>query len=117
MKILILTTHFNTGGITSYVLTLSEALVGAGHQVWVASSGGDAVARLQAAGVRHAAINIRTKSEIHPQVGILSMPKPGSPRSWGVLSAVLLLFPWSAPVMVSFGRDGLGRLSLAGDRR
>ena len=64
MKILFLTTHFNTGGITSYILTLGEALVKSGHEVWVASSGGNCVPRLEAAGMRHVRINIRTKSEV-----------------------------------------------------
>jgi glycosyltransferase involved in cell wall biosynthesis len=63
MKILFLTTHFNTGGITSYILTLGEGLARSGHQVWVASSGGDAVSRLEAAGITHVTVNIRTKSE------------------------------------------------------
>ncbi len=68
MKILFLTTHFNTGGITSYVLTLGEVLVKAGHQVWVASSGGDRVPQLEAAGIKHVTVNIRTKSEAHPKL-------------------------------------------------
>ena len=61
MKILFLTTHFNTGGITSYILTLGGALVKSGHEVWVASSGGENVVRLEAAGMRHVRIDIRTK--------------------------------------------------------
>ena len=64
MNILFLTTHFNTGGITSYILTLGEALVKSGHKVWVASSGGNCVPRLESAGIRHVRINIRTKSEV-----------------------------------------------------
>jgi len=68
MNILFLTTHFHTGGITSYILTLGEALVKSGHKVWVASSGGNCVPRLEAAGIRHVLINIRTKSEVHPKV-------------------------------------------------
>ena len=63
MKILFITTHFNTGGITSYVLTLSGSLVRSGHEVWVASSGGNAVSSLESAGAKHITINIRTKSE------------------------------------------------------
>jgi glycosyltransferase involved in cell wall biosynthesis len=74
MKILFLTTHFNTGGITSYILTLGEALVKSGHQVWVASSGGNCTARLEAAGIRHVTINIRTKSEVHPRVVLSFSP-------------------------------------------
>jgi glycosyltransferase involved in cell wall biosynthesis len=68
MNILFLTTHFNTGGITSYILTLGQALVKSGHQVWVASSGGKDVALLEAAGMRHVQINIRTKSEVSPKL-------------------------------------------------
>ena len=74
MNILFLTTHFNTGGITSYILTLGEALVKSGHKVWVASSGGKDVARLELAGMRHVQINIRTKSEISPKLGLSFVP-------------------------------------------
>ena len=68
MKILLLTTHVNTGGITSYILTLGDALVKSGHQVIVVSSGGDCESRLQAMGIRHLNLNIRTKSELHPKL-------------------------------------------------
>ncbi len=68
MKILFLTTHFNTGGITSYILTLAEALVAGGHEVWVASSGGNDVPRLESIGAHHVLVNIRTKSELHPKL-------------------------------------------------
>ena len=73
MKILFLTTHVNTGGITSYILTLGEALVKAGHQVWVVSSGGDGESRLTDAGIRLVTMNIRTKSEAHPKL-LFSLP-------------------------------------------
>jgi glycosyltransferase involved in cell wall biosynthesis len=73
MNILFLTTHVNTGGITSYLLTLGTGLVKEGHKVLVASSGGDCVCRFQDAGVRHVKINIRTKSEVHPKV-LLALP-------------------------------------------
>ena len=68
MNILFLTTHANTGGITSYILTLGEASVKSGHKVWVVSSGGDCVPRLEAAGIKHVQVNIRTKSEVHPKL-------------------------------------------------
>ncbi|MDE2028323.1 MAG: glycosyltransferase family 4 protein [Candidatus Omnitrophica bacterium] len=68
MNILFLTTHANTGGITSYILTLGEGLVSSGHHVWVVSSGGDAVPRMEALGMRHVRLNIRTKSEVHPKL-------------------------------------------------
>ena len=73
MNILFLTTHADTGGITSYILTLGEALVKSGHKVLVASSGGDCVARMEAAGIKHIKVNIRTKSEVHPKLW-LSFP-------------------------------------------
>jgi len=73
MNILFLTTHANTGGITSYILTLGEALIKSGHKVWVVSSGGDCVPRIEAAGMRHVTLNIRTKSEVHPKL-LLSLP-------------------------------------------
>jgi glycosyltransferase involved in cell wall biosynthesis len=73
LKILFLTTHANTGGITSYLLTLGSSLVKSGHQVWVASSGGDCVPQFEAAGIKHVRINIHTKSEIHPKLW-LSLP-------------------------------------------
>ena len=73
MNILFLTTHANTGGITSYLLTLGQGLVQKGHKVLVASSNGDCVARFQDAGIRHVKINIRTKSEAHPKL-LLALP-------------------------------------------
>ena len=73
MNILFLTTHANTGGITSYLLTLGEALVRSGHKVVVVSGGGDNVERLERAGMRHVRFNIRTKSEAHPKLWV-SLP-------------------------------------------
>ena len=84
MKILFLTTHFNTGGITSYILTLGGALVKSGHEVWVASSGGDNVARLEAAGMRHVQIDIRTKSEVSFKVGLSYGPLDRLIRKEGI---------------------------------
>jgi glycosyltransferase involved in cell wall biosynthesis len=68
MNILFLTTHANTGGITSYLLTLGEALVKSGHKVFVMSSGGNCVAQMEAVGIRHITKDIRTKSELHPKL-------------------------------------------------
>jgi len=73
LNILFLTTHANTGGITSYIVTLGSALVKSGHKVWVVSSGGDCVTGMEAVGIRHVKINIRTKSELHPKL-LLSLP-------------------------------------------
>lgn len=68
MKILLLTTHFNAGGITTYVRTLGESLLRSGHQVWIVSSGGDSLSLLEPVGVRHVELNLRTKSAIHPKL-------------------------------------------------
>jgi len=74
MNILFLTTHANTGGITSYLLTLGETLVKSGHKVLVVSSGGDCVPRLEAVGIRHIQVDLRTKSEIHPKLFLSLSP-------------------------------------------
>ncbi|MGE5308075.1 MAG: glycosyltransferase family 4 protein [Deltaproteobacteria bacterium] len=64
MKILFLSTHLDTGGITSYILSLSKALKDRGHTVFVASSGGNRVTRFTEQGIIFIRIPIRTKSEI-----------------------------------------------------
>ncbi|MDO8675943.1 MAG: glycosyltransferase, partial [Candidatus Omnitrophota bacterium] len=68
MNILLLTSHFDTGGITSYVTTLSAGLCRAGHRVIVVSAGGDAVGVLEKTGARHVRVDIRVKSEAHPKI-------------------------------------------------
>jgi glycosyltransferase involved in cell wall biosynthesis len=68
MNILFLTTHLNTGGITSYIFTLAKGLTKRGHTVYVASSGGEYVARLAAEGIDFIPIPIKTKSEIDPRI-------------------------------------------------
>lgn len=66
MKIILLANHFNTGGITSYLLTLTRSCVSQGHQVIVASSGGDMLPELEAAGARHVQFAFRVKCDVHP---------------------------------------------------
>lgn len=61
MKILHLTTHFNTGGITTYILTLSQQLARLGHHVCVVSSGGNMEEDFLQAGVEHVTLDLRTK--------------------------------------------------------
>lgn len=68
MNILVITTHLNFGGITSYVVNLAEGLVKNGHKVFVASSGGDLVGRLKKQGIEHINIDIKTKSEFSPKI-------------------------------------------------
>jgi glycosyltransferase involved in cell wall biosynthesis len=70
MKLLILTTHFNHGGITSYIINLAKGLKNRGHHVIVGSSGGSCLKRLEDLGVSHINIPIRTKSELSPKVMI-----------------------------------------------
>ncbi len=74
MNVLMLTTHFNIGGITTYILTVSRYLVRMGCRVTVVSSGGQMVDRLKAQGVDHITVNIRTKSFLSPKV-LLALPR------------------------------------------
>ncbi len=73
MNILFLTTHLNSGGITSYLLTLIKGLVEGGHRVFLAASGGDREGDFLALGAFHLKINIRTKSELDPRI-YLALP-------------------------------------------
>ena len=51
MNILFITNHLNVGGITSYVLSLSRGLKKLGHNVYLASSGGDCLTRFTEEGI------------------------------------------------------------------
>ncbi len=66
MNVLILSTHFHTGGITRYILTLTKGLARRGNRIFVVSAGGNCVEHLsQFAGMaQHQSMNIRTKSEL-----------------------------------------------------
>lgn len=74
MNILILGTHFRTGGITSYCLTLIKELRAAGHKVIVVTGGGNCVEDLEALGVLHIKMNLRTKSELSLKL-LLALPR------------------------------------------
>lgn len=74
MNILYLANHLNTGGISSYLLTLAGGMKKLGHNVYLASGGGELLGRFERAGVKHIAIPIRTKSEISPKI-IVSLLK------------------------------------------
>ena len=73
MNILLLTTHFNIGGISKYLLNLSEALVKRGNYVIIASSRGDFVSALHKS-ISFFPLNIRTKSELSPKI-FLALPE------------------------------------------
>ncbi len=68
MRILLLTTHLNIGGIGTYTVNLAKALRANGDEVIVASGGGVLVPGLAAGGVSHIKIDIVTKSELSPKV-------------------------------------------------
>lgn len=63
MNILYLTTHLNIGGIASYIFTLAKNLKNKGHNVFVASSGGELLPKFAREGIAHIQIPIKTKSE------------------------------------------------------
>ncbi len=67
MKVLHVTTHFNVGGITKYILNLAKAVQTEGVEVIVASSGGDLEPGLKKCGIRHLQLNIKTKFEFGPK--------------------------------------------------
>jgi glycosyltransferase involved in cell wall biosynthesis len=67
MKILLLANHFNTGGISTYLLTLIKGYAAGGHRVYVATSGGGCVTEAEALGARHVCIpGLKVKCEWHP---------------------------------------------------
>lgn len=68
MKVLFLTTHLNTGGITSYLYTLAKGLIQRGHSVHIGSSAGNMQAAFEKIGAKIIILNIRTKSEMSPKI-------------------------------------------------
>lgn len=74
MNILYICNHLNTGGITSYLLTLSSGLRKMGHNIYVASSGGVKLPQFIAEGINFIPIPIKTKQEASPKI-IFSMIK------------------------------------------
>jgi len=68
MNILHITNHLDTGGITSYVLTLSRGLKQRGHNIYIASSGGELLTKFEEVGIIYIPIPIKTKKEISPKI-------------------------------------------------
>jgi glycosyltransferase involved in cell wall biosynthesis len=68
MNILYLTNHLNIGGVTSYVLSLARGMKQRGHEVYVASSGGQLLPAFLSQGIGYIPIPIRTKQEVSPSV-------------------------------------------------
>ncbi len=65
MNILFLANHLNTGGVTSYVFSLVLGLKHRGHNVYVASSGGDCLTSFTQQGIIFIPVPLRTKSEVN----------------------------------------------------
>lgn len=74
MNILHITNHLNIGGISSYVLTLSAGMKKRGHNLYVASSGGQLLLRFTQEAIGFLPIPIRTKQELSPKI-FMSMLK------------------------------------------
>ena len=68
MRILHITSHLNVGGISSYILSLSEALQRRGHRIVIASGGGQLEAQAVALGFTHWTAPLHTSAEFSPQV-------------------------------------------------
>ncbi len=68
MNILFLTTHLNTGGITSYLFNLTNGLIRRGVNVHVVSSGGNMEKDFLALGAKVVNLNMRTKSELDGRI-------------------------------------------------
>jgi glycosyltransferase involved in cell wall biosynthesis len=68
MNILFITNHLNVGGISSYLLTLASGLTQKGHQVYLASSGGELEEKFAQAGITLVKTSLKTKNEISPKI-------------------------------------------------
>ncbi|MDD3905419.1 MAG: glycosyltransferase family 4 protein [Candidatus Omnitrophica bacterium] len=68
MKVLQVTTHINIGGITNYILILSQTLKAKGVDAVIVSSGGGMKDEFCASGIRHIPLDIKTKFEFGPKV-------------------------------------------------
>ena len=68
MTILLLANHSNTGGITTYLMTLTRAFIARGHRVVLASSGGNMVPEIEKLGAIHVCFGFDLKCEVHPRV-------------------------------------------------
>ena len=66
MKILHMTTHLNTGGITTYLMTLMSEQTKAGHEVYLWGSAGSCLEAFQTCAVKVVSDIPRCKSELSP---------------------------------------------------
>jgi len=68
MKVLLLTTHLNIGGVPVYTVNLARGLKNSGIEVYVASGGGVLVKNLAQNGISHLKIGVKTKCEFNPKL-------------------------------------------------
>ncbi|HXV28365.1 MAG TPA: glycosyltransferase family 4 protein [bacterium] len=68
MKVLHLTAHLNTGGMTSYIFGLVRPLSRKGIQLSVMSSGGSSASMFHEAGAETFEFPVGMKSELHPRL-------------------------------------------------
>lgn len=68
MNVLFIANHLNAGGVTSYLYTLSGGLKQKGHNVYLASSGGELTDKFVGLGVKHIRVPLMTKNEISPKI-------------------------------------------------
>lgn len=74
IKVLNLTTHINSGGITIYILRLCKELRKHAFQYDIASSGGDYSRHFRDYGANTLKIDIKTKNIFHPKI-FAALPK------------------------------------------
>ena len=75
MKILMVTTHLEMGGIPVYVVNLARGLKDKGHLPILASSGGWFESILKKEGIRHVKIPSQTSSELNPSLWFSAFPR------------------------------------------
>ena len=68
MNILFIANHLNVGGISSYLFTLASGLKQNGHNIYIASAGGELLDKFSALGVKHIRVPLSTKNEISPKI-------------------------------------------------
>lgn len=75
MKVLLLTTHLEPGGISVYVAGLARGLKEQGYSVIVVSAGGWLERRLQQDGITHYTVPCNTSSELNPRLWLKVFPR------------------------------------------
>jgi glycosyltransferase involved in cell wall biosynthesis len=83
MNILFLANHLNTGGITSYLLTLTRGFVDAGHEVRAITGPGNCVTEFRSAGGKHQEFGFRVKSDADPRI-YFSLPHADELKRSGI---------------------------------